>query len=243
MTPTHTPPPAPTLRRAQESLTSPRVPTTAADTGRAPTCDRSAAWPKVVPHRDDLIAFLQRHCHDEHLAEDLAHDALVRAVRHAESIGRVRCLGAWLQQIAANAHRDHLRKESRYSDTVVASDSLMAATSREPSPADGGADQPVFCVAEHHMSADELFEEVGAVLPAMPERDRRMLSAYYLRGDSIQETAERNHVTADLVKVWLFRARRRLEAAVEMRLARRAHARVDLRWRALEGIIPTGRNR
>lgn len=187
-----------------------------------------------------MIAFLKRHCHDEHLAEDLAHDALLRAVRHAPSIGRVRCLGAWLQQIAANVHRDHIRKQSRYADTAAANDSLDALSSRETSPAHSDRDQTVFCVAETHISADELFDEVGAVLPALPERDRRMLSAYYLQGDSLRETAERNEVTADLVKVWLFRARRRLEAAVESRLARRAHPRTDLRMRALNGATPVG---
>ena len=260
MTLPHTLPPAPALRqhRGRVALPSALTTSTGSTLERVKVRERDAAWPKVAPHRDALIAFLQRHCRDEHLAEDLAHDALVRAVRHAESIGRVRCLGAWLQQIAANAHRDHLRRESRYSDTTVASDSLLALTSREPSPAESSRDQPVFFVAEQHISADELFEEVGAVLPALPERDRRMLSAYYLRGDSLQETAQRNRVTPDLVKVWLFRARRRLEAAVEMRLARRAHPRAGegvgvcaasepgsspAHTPALSHIIPTGSNR
>lgn len=174
-------------------------------------------WAELIAERDHVLLFLKQRCRDDHLAEDLAHDTLLRAARHRRTLEGVRNLRGWLVQIAVNVQRDHSRKEARH--RFVPADHLLFTdmVGSEPIPGDADSNM-VYRISKKSIGADELYEQVEVVLGQLPVRDRRILSLVYLNEISTQDAALMEDTTPGLVKVWLFRARRRLESRVRARL-------------------------
>lgn len=64
-------------------------------------------------YRERLVRFLSTRVGDRELAEDIAHDVLLRAYRARGSLRDEGWLGAWLFRIARNAVADHFRGHRR----------------------------------------------------------------------------------------------------------------------------------
>ncbi len=176
-----------------------------------------AGWDVIAGYRVAIIRFLQRKCRDIHQAEDLAHDTLIKAARYSDSLTRVARPGAWLIQIAANIQRDFVRKEVRHRWVPPSDEIFQAVAGSEPIPGDvpGGN---YYEVAGQRFGEEQLVAEVRTLWQGMSVRDRTVLSSYYRDGGSSELAAENCGIDRRLVKIRLFRARRRLEADLRRRL-------------------------
>ncbi|HWI53545.1 MAG TPA: RNA polymerase sigma factor [Symbiobacteriaceae bacterium] len=67
----------------------------------------------LAGHHANVFAFLYRMTGDAHLAEDLMQETFVRALRAAERYEPRGKVSTWLFSIAANAARDHWRRQQR----------------------------------------------------------------------------------------------------------------------------------
>lgn len=199
-------------------------------TPAAPTSERSTlpaaaltpaagddAWDVLAAYRLAVVRFLQRKCRDIHQAEDLAHDTLIKAARYSDSLSRVARPGAWLMQIAANVQRDFVRKEARHRHLPPCDDVFQDMLGSEPIPGDS-SEANFYEIDGARFAEDELVSEIRRLWERMSLRDRTVLSGYYREGGSSELAAENCGIDRRLVKIRLFRARRRLESDLRRRL-------------------------
>lgn len=146
-----------------------------------------------------LVRYLTRRLGDSDLAEEVAQETFVRAMRQ-DAITNER---AWLFAVATNLLRDAARRQERERKHLT----LLAAESRESS-----EDADV----EAELSVERLRQSAAArrALGAMKDRDR---SALLMKeeGLSYPEIAEALDLSPGSVGTTLARARRRLVEAYE----------------------------
>jgi RNA polymerase sigma factor (sigma-70 family) len=221
-------PDAPTAPRP----TTPRTPQPAPHTsrpgpragGRHGSTPEASFWAELVALRPRVLAFLRRRCRDEHQAEDLTQETLLRAARHGAHFHRIERPLSWALQVAANVHLDHTRKESWQHLSPPEHPAFLLIPGTEIVPGEV-SDPELYRVEGVEVDGEDLSLAVREVWPRLLERDRIVLSAFYAEGGSTASAADACGVDRDLVKVRLFRARRRLHAAVVEHLGRHALAR------------------
>ena len=146
-----------------------------------------------------LVRYLTRRLGDSDLAEEVAQETFVRAMRQDEIMNE----RAWLFAVATNLLRDAARRQERERKHLT----LLAAESRESSE---DAD------AEAELSIERLKQSAVArrALGALGDRDR---SALLMKeeGLSYPEIAEALDLSPGSVGTTLARARRRLVEAYE----------------------------
>ena len=182
-----------------------------------PVLSHEAAWDVLAAYRLAVVRFLQRKCRDIHQAEDLAHDTLIKAARYSDSLSRVARPGAWLMQIAANVQRDFVRKEVRHRHLPPSDDVFRDMLGTEPIPGEV-AEANFYEIDGGRFAEDELVAEIRTLWEQMSVRDRTVLSGYYREGGSTELAAKNCGIERGLVKIRLFRARRRLESDLRRRL-------------------------
>lgn len=148
-----------------------------------------------------LVRYLARRVGDRDLAEELAQETFVRAMRH----GPVLRERAWLFAVATNLVRDEVRRESRERRRLSLLKGELDAA---------GASEPDVLAAER--AADALREQALArqAVDALAERDR---TALLLREEGLDyhEIAATLGLSVGSVGTTLSRARRRLVEVYE----------------------------
>lgn len=130
-----------------------------------------------------IYSHLRRLVGDESLAEDLAHDAFVRAHRHLASLRNPEAVRPWLYRIATNLALNALRRESRTRPLEEAPGSTM------------GVDD---------IARRELVEQVLGRLPA---EQRALLLLHLRQGFGLEEVARLLGVSYAAAKQRAYRAR------------------------------------
>lgn len=180
-------------------------------------------WRDLGSARSALFALLASRCRDVHEAEDVTHDALMRAARfRGRQTDPMRLLG-WLTRIAANVHRDHVRREARMWAVPHDDPALAALEARESAWTEGGDE--VWVVAEREYPQSELLVALEHSWRDLDVRDRLVLETFYGDGGSADAAAVACDVRRANVKVRLHRARRRLEARIRVHLTAAAAER------------------
>lgn len=136
-----------------------------------------------------LVRLIVRKTGDRALAEDIAQEALVRALDKLDTFDRSRPLWPWLKVIATNLAVDAGRKRSR----EVEWDPVDAAAAPAP-------DQP--------SCEDEMV--LAQVLSNLPDRQRVAVSLRYLQDWESSEAASFLGLSIPAFEQLLFRARKRL---------------------------------
>ncbi len=174
--------------------------------------------------RPKVLAFLRRRCRDEHQAEDLTQETLLRAARQGAHFHRIERPLSWALQVAANVHLDHARKDSWQHLSPPDHPAFLLIPGTEVVPGEV-SEQDLYRVEGQEVDGEDLSLAVRDVWPQLLERDRVVLSAFYAEGGCTAAAAAACGVHRDLVKVRLFRARRRLHDAIVEHLGSRALAR------------------
>lgn len=181
----------------------------------AESAGREASWSGLEPLRGDLWGFVSRRCRDDADADDVVQETLLRAARHRGSLIEAAKLRPWARRIARNVLCDRARRAARVPCAVGAEADLDAlAAPAEDGAADGGE---VRC-GPWMVDRDEALEILADELGGLRAEDRELLFAYYGGAGSCREAGLARSLSPTLVKVRLFRARRRLLRAILRRL-------------------------
>lgn len=124
---------------------------------------------------------------DQHLAEDVASEALARAYAHWRRIGRQPWREGWVVRTASNLAIDVGRTQTRRR--------TVSTAEPEPPPGIGTSDDDAVVLRIALVEA----------LSALPRRQREVVSLRYLAGYSEAETAAALRVSAGSIKTHLSR--------------------------------------
>jgi RNA polymerase sigma-70 factor (ECF subfamily) len=178
----------------------------------------SETWTGLAELRPVVSRFLARRCRDDSEAEDIVQEALLRAFRYRGGLSNPARLRPWLLRIALNLLRDHVRRERRLPCIDVDPDLFERIEGREGVPGESREDL--------HVQLDGAVVEKPRALVHLCDakeelrtRDRTVLDSHYEAGRSCRETAFVCEIPPCLVKVRLFRARKRLQRVLRSRLS------------------------
>jgi len=149
-------------------------------------------------------------CHDAPLADDLAQEALLRALAREAQLREPDRLKSWLCTILANCLRDHHRRRREHLSMDVLEES---ATDPAATPEDAAA-------------ATELAQRVRAAVARLPLGQRQVLTLVDLEGFSYAEVGDILEVPIGTVMSRLCRARQALRQPLTGFAQRAAAARI-----------------
>jgi RNA polymerase sigma factor (sigma-70 family) len=160
------------------------------------------------PERAALVAFLRTLVAPATAdAEDLAQEALLRAVRARRTYDPARPILSWLRTIAANVAIDVLRRRAR-----------VRFVSLDPAHADcvEAADDSARTAAETRAIEEvRLVSELRRALEELPDAERRAFVLFYEEGRKVDAIARLMGAPVGTVKCWLHRGRERLRVRLE----------------------------
>jgi len=134
-------------------------------------------------------------CHNSALAEDLVHEAILKAIESAPHLRDIKAADAWIFRILVNCHRMYLRRANDGADS----------------------EQIENCVVEsEHLpgriaDAEDLVARVRSALAQLNEQQRKVISLVDLEGFSYTEVADILEVPIGTVMSRLSRARQKLK--------------------------------
>jgi RNA polymerase sigma-70 factor (ECF subfamily) len=161
-----------------------------------------AAFQDLVDQYKDLVfALIARSGVDRTDAEDLAQDVFVRIHRGLPYFRGEARLSTWIYRIVANACSHGVRK-----DTAVSLDDGRMPASLGPSAAD-----PQFAELE-------LRDRLEKAIARLPDIQRILIAAHYLRGVQYEDLAEAFNLPLGTIKTHLYRAKRELRRLLETEL-------------------------
>ncbi|NYT63151.1 sigma-70 family RNA polymerase sigma factor [Alcaligenaceae bacterium] len=155
-------------------------------TNDAPLACVLQAW---QGHEKELFAFLTHRLDDRDLAQDLLQEVFVKSIRQGQRFCALYNPRAWLFQVARNSLIDSVRHIKRFEEW---SDHLVVEPPEERSP------------------VDELDTCIGRSLPGLGVKDRHIIDACDLQGQTVRAYAEANELALAAAKSRLLRARKRL---------------------------------
>jgi RNA polymerase sigma-70 factor, ECF subfamily len=174
--------------------------------------DRQTFDALLLEHLPTALRLAVRLCGDGHLAEDLVHDAVVRAVNASRSLKQPDRFRSWFFQIVVNVNRDRLRRRQVWQ---------MAD---EADPVGSGDDQPPALAA-----ARETGEIVADLVSRLPSRQREVLVLVVYEQMTSAQAAEVLGITDQNARTTLHLARQRLREQLAPYFVEpeRAHSKPD----------------
>ena len=162
----------------------------------------------VERYQRPIYSLLLRMVRDAALAEDLAQEVFVKAIRALHTFDRRRQLSSWLFKIAHNTAIDHLRRNEP--PTVP----LESPDPERPGPLDLIASSTQETPESRASRRDLAAAIVGAVEALRPEY-REVVVLRFEQGLAYEEIAEVTGLPLGTVKTHIFRARKLLVRQLE----------------------------
>lgn len=171
--------------------------------------DVEAFGPLVKRHLPSLRAFVALRLPVMHLADEIAHEALVFAFRNIGRVDLAQPFRPWLRTIASNLVMHELRRygreQAKLSHFAEAELQVWSTAATRP-------------VSEESIHLDQC-------LRSLPENLRRLVRERYEEEQSTEEIASRWGRTLEWVRVTLFRVRKQLRECVEIKMAEGGYAK------------------
>ena len=172
----------------------------------------------------DLVGSYQRQAmrlalyllRDPSEADEAVQDAFVKVFTHITSYREDLPFEAWFTRILANTCRDRQKAKRRRErwETIGFDRADAAGSAVERAPAPGLS-------PEDALLGDERRRELLGAIDQLPRRQRDILLLCHVEGQSPREVGEMTGLTESTVRVHLFRAMRKLRAALEAGRVRR----------------------
>ena len=143
----------------------------------------------LLPHLGALHRWCLRRCGDPHLADDVAQETLLAALRQLDRLRDPACLRSWLFKIAA----------CRLADAARSRPEELPLTMEPPAPPQE-AEEP----------DPKQIRRVRRALKRLPLFLRKPMRLHYLKGRPLRDVARTLDTTVNGVKARLYRARRLL---------------------------------
>ena len=150
---------------------------------------------ELEKHRDLLYRIAYSWCHDPSLADDLAQEALLKALRNAKQLKNTDAIKGWLSRILANCWYDYLRRKK---DTVDL-DSLPY-------------EEDVHAIDSNERQ--DIIDRVRAMIAELPIGQRQVITLVDLAGFSYAEIATILDIPIGTVMSRICRARKALKTAL-----------------------------
>lgn len=165
---------------------------------------------ELEKHRDLLYRIAYSWCHDPSLADDLAQEALLKALRNAKQLKNTDAIKGWLSRILANCWYDYLRRKK---DTVDL-DSLPY-------------EEDVHAIDSNERQ--DIIDRVRAMIAELPIGQRQVITLVDLAGFSYAEIATILDIPIGTVMSRICRARKALKTALADYDPRQDYVRTRLR--------------
>lgn len=150
---------------------------------------------------EPVFLYLRRYCGDEHLAQDLTQETLLRMTRGLPGFDGRSSLKTWAITIATRVAADHYRRSGRQvAETEFEDDALL--------PVDDASLEQQFVV-------DEMNACIRQVIDTLPDDYRAALVLKDLEGFSEKEVADVLGCSLANAKIRIHRARKRLQNALD----------------------------
>lgn len=157
----------------------------------------------VMRHKDYAYSIALKIVHNEMDAEEIAHDAFLKAFKSLKKFNQQAKFTTWLYRIVFNTAVSHTRKNQLQTDDIT-------EVTSQPVSSGNSSDSIMNQEREHF---------IGEAMKKLLPMDATLLTLFYLKQLNLEEIGEVVGVKADGVKVKLFRARKRLGRELEHILA------------------------
>jgi len=146
----------------------------------------------IAGYRDSLYRLAYSWCHNPALADDLAQDAIIKALRGIAQLRDTATLRSWLYRILTNCWRDHFRRSHATLDV----DDVVLVDPETP---------------EFHHNRQQIVTQVRRAISQLPMGQRQALTLVDLEGCSYIEVAQILDIPIGTVMSRLSRARAALK--------------------------------
>lgn len=157
----------------------------------------------VVRHKDYAYSIALKIVNNSMDAEEIAHDAFIKAFKSLKKFNQKAKFTTWLYRIVFNTSVSHTRKNQLAVDDIDEI-TIQPASSMNSS-------EPIISQERQHF--------IGEAMKKLLPMDATLLTLFYLKQLNLEEIGEVVGIKADGVKVKLFRARKRLGKELELMLA------------------------
>ena len=149
-----------------------------------------------------MVGVCYRYVGDLAVAEDLAHDAFLKAIEKSDSYRRLGGFENWLMRINLNTTLDYLRKQSHFQsiDEDFVETRLIASLQDE-------TDSDDMCISASDLSESEILDSICA----LPERHRAVFNLYVFEKQNHAQIAETLKIGLRSSKRYLAEARTYLQ--------------------------------
>jgi len=153
-----------------------------------------------------FLAWARRHARDAATAEDILHDAFLRALANVDALSRVEDLGAWIFTAMRNRLVDLWRREGarQRAGAIELPEEVVEAVAAE-----AGLDP------EDQLVRSEMLAGLEVAIEALPAPQREIIRAQALGEAGFKELAQATGVSIDTLMARKRYAMRKLAAALE----------------------------
>ena len=166
--------------------------------------DRIKLEQRITENMKSVFGFAVTRLGNVKEAEELASDILYALIRSAENLKEEERFYGFMWKVAENVYMDHLRRKSRKAEHTAEFDGEIA----------GEADS----VLDEIVRNEEL-NLLRRELSLLSKQYRDATVLYYIEGLSCSETAEKLQISTEMVKYYLFRARKIIREGMSMERA------------------------
>jgi len=164
------------------------------------------AFTILVDHYKDLVFTLAiRMLKNREEAEEVSQDTFIKVYRSLDKFKGDSKFSTWIYKVAYNSCLDQIKKNKKYQSNVE----INEFTQHQIKTIDSAFDTLV---------DEERRQLIQDCLHLLPSEDSFLLTLYYFEEQSLDEIANVVGLTANNVKVKLFRSRKKLAAILKERL-------------------------
>lgn len=164
---------------------------------------------------------------NEHDAEDVAQEVLLRVCKGVHQVKEPKAFGGWLNSIVINEARRYMKKSTGQSDVLCLDDYL-----------DTVAEENEELLPQEHLLKKEERKAMMEIIATLPNRQREAIMLYYYENLSVKEAAGIMDISHQNVSLYLKLARNKIKQAL-MQSAEQTEETTPARLSAL-AALPAG---
>lgn len=167
--------------------------------------DQSAIAELYTSCREKGIKVAMSILHDEYLAEDMFHEAFVKAISNIDKFNPDMEFQPWFDVIVANTCKSYLRKKKPENFSDISDEDTSFADKIADT-----ADTP-----EEYWDTQEVKQIVNRMLQELSKEQKDAIVLFHYGGLSVAEIAKYQNCSPDTVKSRLFQGRNKIKTSVE----------------------------
>lgn len=153
---------------------------------------------RVLPAKNKLYRYALSIVSDDELAKDIVQEVFIKLWNQRERLAEIKNIEAWSMTLTRNQSLDKLR--SRKMRVVDLTEAKYQVSGHQ--------------VSDHQTLNNDLLDKVQSLLDLLPEKQKEIFRLRELLGYSNQEIEEILDMDDNQVKVYLFRARKKIRESL-----------------------------